>query len=371
MAPPDPLRAISTVNKVAPDMREGAKAIRIEEKPLAQARLNWRVMLPVFIIVSLDAASAGAVLPILPFYLRELGATVLLGLTAVNFSAAAAYAADNSTPTNRRQAIGVLSAGLGLGGIIGPGISGYLTDLALTAPIWLSLILTATSIAVTAFWVNDANPSSQIDRPAQDTGVHDRVSFRSIVRAPAVRVLIVVLLCHYFSYGLFTSEFAVFLGDTFTWDGHAFGPKELSYLLVADGVINIVVQLFLLKKISDVFTERNLVVAIFCVLSLGYLAAGLATQIPALAFAVLCISTGVALARPTFMAALSVQVARERQGVVMGAIQSLVAVTDVVSPVTAGFILGLGLYQAWIATVLAIALTGTLVAYTCLPRRRP
>lgn len=109
----------------------------------------------------------------------------------------------------------------------------------------------------------------------------------------------------------------------------AFGPKELSYLLEEDGVINIGVQPFLLKRISEHFTERNLVVLVFYVLSLGYIAAGFATNIPTLAFAVLCISTGVALARPTFMAALPVQVPQERQGVVTGTVQSLVAVTDI------------------------------------------
>ncbi|MBU1314746.1 MAG: MFS transporter [Alphaproteobacteria bacterium] len=401
-----------------------------QQAPSHQTRLNWQVMLPVFIIVSLDAASAGAVLPVLPFYLRELGATplvlgvvlgaealsqfvaapilgqlsdrfgrkkvllasqagalvsltllalanavafvllarVLLGLTAANFSAAAAYAADNSSPTNRRQAIGVLSAGLGLGGIVGPGISGYVSDISLTAPIWLSLMLSATSIVVTALWVRGANAPDQSDSRAERDEIHDRVSFRSIVSAQAIRVLVVVLLCHYFSYGLFSSQLAVFLGDTFTWNGQPFGPKELSYLLAADGVINIVVQLFLLRRISEHFTERNLVVVVFCVLSLGYIVAGFASNIPTLAFAVLCISTGVALARPTFMAALSVQVPEERQGIVMGTIQSLVAVTDIASPVVAGFILGLGLYGAWIGAVVAVALTGAFIARTRLRR---
>ncbi|MFW8585718.1 hypothetical protein ACOJBM_15150 [Rhizobium beringeri] len=47
----------------------------------ASQRLDWRLMLPVFIVVSLDAASSGAILPILPFYLRTLGASPLvLGL---------------------------------------------------------------------------------------------------------------------------------------------------------------------------------------------------------------------------------------------------------------------------------------------------
>ena len=131
------------------------------------------------------------------------------------------------------------------------------------------------------------------------------------------------------------------------------------------------VQLALLGWLSRRFTERGLVVGLLCLVALGYVTAGLAEGIGALAFAVLCVSGGVALARPTFMAALSVHVPRGRQGVVMGAVQALVAVTDIASPVLAGLILGFGLYGLWIGAAVSIALAGALVARTCLPRMDP
>lgn len=400
----------------------------------APQKLDWRLMLPVFIIVSLDAASSGAILPILPFYLRNLGASplvlglvlgaealsqfaaapwlgqlsdrfgrkrvllasqagalislsllalansvafvllarVLLGLTAANFAAAAAYAADNSSATTRRQAIGILSAGLGLGGIIGPSLSGYLSDIFLTAPIWAALALSATSIFVTSVWLKGNTASGQVGGDAEEDGqVREAASFRSMLSSPVIRVLIIVLLCHYLSYGMFSSQLAVFLGDTFIWNGHAFGPKELGYILTADGAINILVQLLLLKWLGSRFTERNLIVLIFGILLVGYVVAGLAASIATLAFAVLCVSTGIALARPTFVAALSVHVPQHRQGIVMGVTQSLVAVTDVVSPVLAGHILGQALYGTWVGAVVVIALTGAVIARSRLPRIDP
>ncbi|MBA5803085.1 MFS transporter [Rhizobium changzhiense] len=400
----------------------------------ASQKLDWRLMLPVFIIVSLDAASSGAILPILPFYLRNLGASplvlglvlgaealsqfvaapwlgqlsdrygrkrvllasqagalisllllalansvvfvllarILLGLTAANFSAAAAYAADNSSLTTRRQAIGILSAGLGLGGMIGPSLSGYLADISLTAPIWAALALSATSMLVTGLWLKGADVGGRFgnDSKANET-VGEKVSFRSLLASPVIRVLVAVLLCHYFSYGMFSSQLAVFLADTFTWNEHAFGPKELGYLLTADGAINVLVQLFLLRWLGGTFSERGLIVLVFTILSIGYVTAGLSTDIATLAFAVLCISTGVALARPTFVAALSVHVPQQRQGIVMGATQSLVAVTDIVTPVLAGVILGQSLYGAWIGAVVAIALAGAVIARIRLPAIDP
>jgi len=44
--------------------------------------------------------------------------------------------------------------------------------------------------------------------------------------------------------------------------------------------------------------------------------------------------------------------------------------TDIVSPVLAGIILGFGFYGAWIGAVIAVALTGAVVAATRLPPRR-
>lgn len=388
----------------------------------AAPKLDWRLMMPVFIIVSLDAASSGAILPILPFYLRDLGATplmlglvlgaealsqfaaapwlgqlsdrfgrknvllasqagalislsllamansvvfvllarVLLGLTAANFSAAAAYAADNSSAVTRRQAIGTLSAGLGLGGIIGPSVSGYLSDISPTAPIWAALALSVISLLVTSICLKGGMNTK---RERESTGKSkEKVTLRSIVASPVIRVLVIVLLCHYFAYGMFSSQLAVFLGDTFDWNGHAFGPRELSYILTADGAINILVQLFLLKWLGEFFTERNLIILVLVILSAGYLIACMATGIPTLALAVVCISSGVALARPTFLAALSVHVPQQRQGIVMGTAQSLVAVTDIITPVLAGLILGQGLYGAWIGAVVAVALMGAVIA---------
>ena len=417
---PEPLPAAAAAADLAPGASAPARGLR--------------PVLPVFAIVALDASSAGAILSILPFLLLELGATplvlgtvlgaeafsqfvaapllgqlsdrygrktvlltsqvgallslallgaaqnvlfvlaarILLGLTAASFAAAAAYAADNSTPERRRQAIGLLSAGLGLGGIVGPSLAGYLSDVSLSAPIWAAIALSSASVLVTALFVRGAAvPRRLAGHGGRDAALRDRTPLRALLGAPVIRVLVIVLLCHYFAYGLFSSQLAVFLRETFTWNGHPFGPRELAYLLTADGVINVVVQLVLLGWLGRRFTERGLVVGLLCLVALGYVTAGLAEGIGTLAFAVLCISGGVALARPTFMAALSVHVPRQRQGVVMGAMQSLVAVTDIASPVLAGLILGFGLYGLWIGAAVAIALAGAVVARTCLPRVDP
>lgn len=388
-------------------------------------RLDWRLTLPLFAIITLYSAGIGAVLPILPFYLRQMGAsplvfgvvvatealslsaaspllgqlsdrfgrkrvllvsqivavvsllllalaqsifTVLLarflfGLTAGNFSAAAAYAADNSSPATRRQAIGVVNAGLGFGAIVGAGLSSVLSDISLTVPIYMALALSASGVVVTTFGLKGGKEA----RRAAGEADRERISLRAITGHPVVRVLVIVMLCHFFAYGMYTSQLPIYLADRFVWNGHALGPREFAYIIAADGVINILVQLLLLGWLGRIFSERRLIVLIFGLLCTGFLSAGLASSIPVLAFAVLCISTADALAKPTYLAALSIHVRSERQGVVMGTGQALVAMTDIASPVMAGFILGLGLYGAWICAAVVIAITGAVIAAICLP----
>lgn len=390
-------------------------------------RLDWRLMLPLFAVVTFYAAGIGAVLPVLPFYLRAMGAspfvfglvlatealsqsaaspllgqlsdrfgrkrvilisqcvavvsllllalaqnifTVLLarflfGLTAGNLSAAIAYAADNSSPATRRQAIGVVNAGLGVGAIVGAGLSSILSDTSLTAPIYLALILSVSSIAVAIFGLKGGKSVRQV---TSDAG-RKSFSLLAISSLPVIRVLIVVMLCHFLAYGMYTSQLPNFLADRFNWNGHALGPREFSYIIAADGVINILVQPCLLNWVSRLFSERRLIILIFALLCVGFVSAGLANTIPTLAFAVFCISTADALAKPVYLAALSVQVPPERLGVVMGMGQTLVAATDVAAPILAGFILGLGFYVAWIGAVVAIAIAGAAIAATRLPSK--
>lgn len=280
--------------------------------------LNKRRILPVFLLVGLYAASTAAVMSVLPFYIREMGgspliigiviateafsqfcaaplighlsdrvgrkrilivtlaiaaisllllanaqcilfillARTLFGISAGNLSAAAAYIADCTHVRNRRQAIGILTGCIGLGGIVGAGVSGWLSRISLSAPIYAAFILVLGSALVAIWGLKDPSTTS---RTADKIAAF---SARAILKMPVLRVLIIVMLCHFFAYGMYSSQLPVFLSDTFIWNGLPFGPKALSYLLMADGVINIFVQLFLLGWVSQYFSERKLIILI-------------------------------------------------------------------------------------------------------------
>lgn len=392
-------------------------------------RRNWRILAPLFLVVCIYAAGMASVLPVLPFYLRDMGASPLIfgvviateafthfvaaptlgqlsdrfgrkrvllasqamaagsllllavapnvlvviiaralfGLTGGNFSAAAGYVADHTAPEDRRQALSILTGGVGLGGIVGAGLSGFLSDTSLTLPIFAALFLSIGAIGLTLFALKkDQAPTAQVG-PYE----REKISFRAIVSSPVIRILIIVMLCHFLAYGIYSSQMPVFLAETFIWNGQAFGPQHLSYIVAADGVINILVQLFLLGWLGRRFSERQLIILIFGLICAGFLIASLAKTVPLLALAVLCVSTGDAMAKPTYLAALSVHVPENRQGVVMGFAQSLGALTDIASPLIGGLILGHKLYGVWIGLAIAVAAIGAVLTAARLPSTDP
>ncbi|ECD3012703.1 MFS transporter, partial [Salmonella enterica subsp. enterica] len=241
-------------------------------------------------------------------------------------------------------------------GIVGAGVSGWLSRISLSAPIYAAFILVLGSALVAIWGLKDPSTTSRT------TDKIAAFSARAILKMPVLRVLIIVMLCHFFAYGMYSSQLPVFLSDTFIWNGLPFGPKALSYLLMADGVINIFVQLFLLGWVSQYFSERKLIILIFALLCTGFLTAGIATTIPVLVFAIVCISIADALAKPTYLAALSIHVSPARQGIVIGTAQALIAIADFISPVLGGFVLGYALYGVWIGIAISVAIIGLVTA---------
>ena len=71
---------------------------------------------------------------------------IIDGLTSGNISVAHVYAAEHSSSSNRKRALGTTGGAIGTGLLIGPAISGTLVQFGATAPIWAAAFLSLTSI---------------------------------------------------------------------------------------------------------------------------------------------------------------------------------------------------------------------------------
>ncbi|MBU9610633.1 MFS transporter [Burkholderia multivorans] len=377
-------------------------------------RLSARVMIPLFCVVAIDAIGMGVIMPMLPFYSQHFGASpfaigalvatfslgqflaapilgklsdrfgrkvvlsfsqmgtfmslvllasagnlltvflarILDGVTSGNLSVASAYAVDHSSPENRRRAIGLVSAAVGVGMMVGPSLSAGLSHISISAPIWGASLLSALSVAVNLIFL--PNDGKATPRSVRQKGA----SIRETLRSSGVAQVLLILALFYFAFSMYVSQFALFLQARYEWNGSPFGPREVGYIFTASGAINIFVQAIAMRKLERLVPESLIAVFSLLLFSAGLIIFSFLPGLASLAVGLIIASVGTAMTRPTLMAALSTTSSPQQQGALMGVNTSLMAVCNIIAPLVAGTVIDHRLYLVWAMAIAAIMAAG-------------
>ena len=296
-------------------------------------------------------------------------ARVIDGLTAGNLSIAQAYIADVTAPKDRARAFAVIGIAFGIGFLIGPGASGYLTKhYGFHVPILCAAALSLLSILGTTFLLPAVPPrpegEQEAEAPVGPGGrrlkILDWGTYLQYFRRPILGGLLVEFFLFTFAFATFTAGFALFAERRFTWHGAAFGPKEVGYVFMYSGFLGILVQGAmrqgaLVRRIGEV----RLVTLGFLCAALGYALLGFSFGVALLLVAAGFASFGTGVLRPALTSLITQQVSRNEQGVVLGLNQSLLSIAQIVAPAIAGALIDhahLTLWALWAALIMAVAL---------------
>ena len=308
-------------------------------------------------------------------------ARIIDGLTAGNLSIAQAYIADVTAPKDRARAFAVIGIAFGIGFLIGPGASGYLTShFGYQVPILCAAALSLLSILGTTFLLpavrahpeemQPATAQQELEAPIAPGGKRLRIldwgTYLQYFRRPALGGLLLEFFLFTFAFATFTSGFALFAERRFTWHGAAFGPKEVGYVFMYSGFLGILVQGSmrqgaLVRRVGEV----RLVTLGFLAGSLGYGLLGASFGIAGLLFAATLASFGNGVLRPSLTSLITQQVSRGEQGLVLGLNQSLLSIAQIVGPAIAGALIDRGhltLWALWASVILGLALVLNLKA---------
>src|SRR5262249_27116017 len=143
------------------------------------------------------------------------------------------------------------------------------------------------------------------------------------------------------------SRFARFAERRFSHNGLPFGTKEVGYVFAFSGLIGVVIQGGGMGSLVKSFGEGRLVQMGFATMAIGFaLLAGI-HGIPYLLVAVALLTFGSAILRPSLTALITAPAARHRQGMVIGLMQSLMSIAQIVAPVIAGFLIQTQFLSTW------------------------
>jgi MFS family permease len=150
-----------------------------------------------------------------------------------------------------------------------------------------------------------------------------------------------------FAFSTFFSGFALFAERRFTHNGMPFGTKEVGYLFAFSGFIGVVIQGGGMGRLVKMFGESRLVQVGFATMAVSFALMAGVQGIPFLLVSIGLLTFGSAVLRPSLTSLITMRAARHRQGMVIGLMQSLMAIAQIVAPVIAGFLIQAQFLATW------------------------
>ena len=281
-------------------------------------------------------------------------ARVLGGAFAANISVASAYIADVTAEEERTRWMGMLGASFGIGFLLGPAIGGALAPLGYHVP-----LLVAAGLAT----LNWLHALASLQEPPRHAAAEEATRTRAaLLRDPLVRRLCTANLVFSVAVAQLETVFAFFMIDRFGFDA-----QHVAAILVGMALLMGGVQGGGMKALARRYSERGLAIAGASALAVAFVAV---PEMPSVAWllAPLALSAlGRAILQPSLLSMTSLAASRSERGAVMGAFQASASLARVVGPVAAGLLYDRS--QAapfWFASVLLVA---TALLARTLPRR--
>lgn len=194
---------------------------------------------------------------------------ILAGITAASFSTASAYIADVTPPANRSAAYGIYGATFGLGFILGPALGGYLGDIDLRLPFWVSAGLTLLNAFYGLFFLPESLPK-ELRKPFQWSRANPLGSLKLLRSVPGLMPMAISLFTYQLAHSVFSSVFVLYTDSRFGWS-----PGTVGKALAIVGILNFVVQGGLIRPMMRAFGERVMVFLGLLGGILGFLAYGI------------------------------------------------------------------------------------------------
>jgi len=284
---------------------------------------------------------------------------IIDGLTAGNLSLAQAYISDVTKPEERSKSFAIIGIAFGVGFLIGPAISGFLSTFGLSAPVYAAAALSFTSILCTWFLLPSREPAISATRLA----LMNLGAYAAYFQRPVLRTYLIQFFFFAFSFSTYISGFALFTQRRF-----GFGPREVGYLFAWVGFLGIILQGGLIGRLVKRFGERRLIFSGFVSAAIGYTLVGLTFDYHWLYLFSAIGSYGIGVLRPAITSLVTQSASREEQGVVLGLTQSITSVCQIAAPILAGALIDRRFLIAWALVAAGSGVAGAVVSY---PSRQP
>jgi predicted MFS family arabinose efflux permease len=261
----------------------------------------------------------------------------ILGVMAGNLGVAYAYASDITTHDQRAKAIGILSAGFGMGFMFGPGIGGLLAgDEVETAnfllPAFSAAGLSIVGLICILFVLPESlKPEDRADHPhAPKVSMLEQI--KMTFKLESVAILSIVSLLLYAAWSMLLAIFALWANRVLDH-----GPKEIGFVFMYMGLIGTITQLTLIGPLAKRVGEMQVILFTVLTMVIGLLLIASATNLIMTLLAMTVLAASHSVFTPMTTSVVSKHASSKDRGTVLGIFQGFGSLGRVVGPAVSGF----------------------------------
>lgn len=264
----------------------------------------------------------------------------LAGFFGASISTASAYISDITTENTRSKGMALIGAAFGLGFIFGPALGGGLAywgrhidstphfDTTFTA-LWVSGLCFLNFLFSLKFLKESLSAENRNKQEKKN-----RVSLLlSKFKLKTVGSLMSVYWLMSLAMAAMEATLILYMADRFHW-----GLSETSLGFAYIGVMMVLTQGFLVRKMIPRWGERRVLLIGLVAFIFGMSGLVWATTIPLLGVTMSFLAIGYGLANPSTMGSISLLTPAQEQGVTMGVTQSLSSLGRILGPILGGFL---------------------------------
>jgi len=236
----------------------------------------------------------------------------------------------------------MIGAAFGLGFMLGPALGGILSNVSLQAPALFAALLSFANVTFGFFRLPESLPADKRSQ-AQKRNLNPISRLMAVAGDARVQPFILGSVLFNLAFAGLQSNFPVYSDVRFN-----FSPQQNAFIFAFIGLIAVIVQGFLIRKLVARFGEARLTIAGLSLMAIGFAATGLATAgwmlFPAIGLVALgsgIVTPSLTSVTPSLTSLVSQSVTATEQGSILGGVQSFNSLMMVAGPLLAGLLFDL------------------------------
>lgn len=261
-------------------------------------------------------------------------ARIIDGLTGGNISIAQAYIADVTDAKDRSKGLGMIGAAFGLGFIIGPVTGGFLSQWGYAVPAFVAAALSFINLILIYAWLPESlSAAKRADVSHRKAPVTLGALLQALQR-PFTGSLLITRFFFGLAFAIFQTIFSLYTLAKFN-----LSARDTGLLLTYVGILSVIVQGFLVGRITNKFRED--IVMVICVALMAVSLAGWAMAPSVIALIVVLTPTAISggILNTLLSSTLTKAVDPQEVGGILGLATSVESATRIFAPVIGGALL--------------------------------